>query len=36
MLYSGEEEVAAALAAGLVDAVGIGRLFGTAVGDVWA
>lgn len=35
MLYSGEEEVAAALIAMLVDAAGIGRLFGTAVGDVW-
>ena len=36
MLYSGEEEVAAALAAVLVDAAGLGRPFGTAVGDVWA
>ena len=36
MLYSGEEEVAAALAAMLVEAAWFGRLFGTAVGDVWA
>ena len=36
MLYSGEEEVAAALTAVLVDAARIGRLFGAAVGDVWA
>ena len=36
MLYAGEEDVAAALMGMLVDAAGIGRLFGTAVGDVWA
>ena len=36
MLYAGEEEVAAALMAMLVDAAGIGRLLGTAVGDVCA
>ena len=36
MLYAGEEEVAAALTAMLVDAAGIGRLLGTAVGDVCA
>lgn len=36
MLYAGEEAVAAAAAlmAMLVDAAGIGRLLGTAVGDV--
>ena len=33
MLYAGEEEVTAALMAMLVDAAGIGRLFGTAVED---
>ena len=36
MLYAGEEEVAAALAAMFVDAAGVGRLLGTAVGDVCA
>lgn len=35
MLYSGGEEVAAALIAMLVDAAGIGRLLGTVVDDVW-
>ena len=36
MLYGGEDEVAAALMAMLVDAAGIGRLLGTAVEDVCA
>ena len=36
MLYAGEEEVADALTPMLVDAAGIGRLLGTAVGDICA